>query len=229
MKPHPQSHLRYPLTRLLGTEAGVRVLRELALHGDELTTTLLAQRTGITDQSVRNTLATLSDARLLRRYGHGRAAAYQLDATHPVAQMLIALYRAENERISAIHASIREAAERLDPKPVVVWMYGSAARHQDGPTSDLDLLLVVDDPRLTDQVADEFRRELEAVADEHRLSISVVPISKDDLARMASQDDPFWRNVSRDAFALAGPRPEALLSRMKRDQRVRNPEQVSHG
>ncbi len=229
MKPAPQSHFRYPLTRLLGTEAGVRVLRELALHGGELTTTLLAQRTGITDQSVRNTLATLSGARLLRRYGHGRAAAYQLDPSHPVSRMLIALYQAESQRISAIYASVREAAERLEPRPVAVWMYGSVARHEDGPASDLDLLLIVDDAHLTEQLADAFRRELEAVEDEHRLTISVVPVNKDDVVRLSTQDDPFWRAVTRDAFVLVGPRPEALLARLKSSQRTRAPKEASRG
>jgi predicted nucleotidyltransferase len=215
MKPAPQSHLRYPLTRLLGTEAGVRVLRELALHGGELTTTLLSQRTGITDQSVRNTLATLSDARLLRRYGQGRAAAYQLDPAHPVARMLVALFQAESERVGTIYQSIRAAAQALDPRPGAVWMYGSTARHQDGPLSDLDLLVIVDEADLTDRLADAFRAGLEPLEEEHRLTISVVPLSLDDVARLSANDEPFWRAVVRDAVALVGPRPEALLSTLK--------------
>lgn len=61
MRPAPQSFLRYPLTTLLGAEASVRVLRELALHGEELTTALVAGRTGLSNQSVRNVLVTLSE------------------------------------------------------------------------------------------------------------------------------------------------------------------------
>lgn len=224
--PAPQSHLRYPLTRLLGTEAAVRVLRELSLHGDELTTTVLARRTGITDQSVRNTLATLARAGVLKTYGQGRAAAYQLDASHPVARMLVTLFRTEDQRIKTIYESIRKAAERLGPRPLAVWMFGSAARHQDDLQSDVDLLLIVDGASLTDHLADAFRDELAGVEEEQRLSISVVPLSGDDVMRLAREDDPFWRAVESDAVALDGPRPETLLSRLKAGQAA---VQGSHG
>lgn len=220
MKTAPQSHLRYPLTRLLGTEAGVRVLRELALHGEELTTSLLARRTGITDQSVRNALAVLGRAGVLRTYGQGRAASYQLDASHPVAGMLITLFRAEDQRIPALYASIRQAAERLPFPPLAVWMFGSAARHQDDMQSDLDLLLIVADAEETERLADAFRDELAGVENEQRITISVVPLSADDVLRLARDDDPFWRAVTTDAVALHGPRPEGLLATLKRGRRA---------
>lgn len=224
--PSPQSHLRYPLTRLLGTEAAVRVLRELALHGEELTTTLLARRTGITDQSVRNALATLRRAGVLKTYGQGRAAAYQLDASHPVARLLVALFRAEDQRVRSIYDSIRRAAERLGPRPLAVWMFGSAARHEDDLQSDLDLLLIAGDASLTDHLADAFRHELAAVEEEQRLTISVVSLSGDDVVRLAREDDPFWRAVRSDAVVLQGPRPERLLSRLSTGQA---PVQDGHG
>jgi DNA-binding transcriptional ArsR family regulator len=215
VRPAAQSHFHFPLTRLLGSEAAVRVLRELALHGDELTTTSLSRRVGITDQSVRNALAKLSDAGVLRRYGQGRAAAYQLDATHPVARMLIALFQAEDQRVKTIHAMIRQAVEQLHPRPLAVWMFGSAARREDGVGSDLDLLLIVNDPDLTDLLADAFREALAPLEEEHRLAISVVPLSAEDVVRLAENDDPFWRAVTRDAFSLHGPRPESMVPRLK--------------
>jgi predicted nucleotidyltransferase len=213
--PVPQSHLRFPLTRLLGTDASVRVLRELALHGEELTTTLLARRTGITDQSVRNAVATLGRAGVLKTYGQGRAVAYQLDAGHPVAQMLITLFRAEDRRVRTINDSVRHAAEQLEPQPLAVWMFGSAARHQDDLESDLDLLLIVEDASITDHLADVFRDALADIEAVHRLTISVVPLSADDVVRLAREDDPFWRAVSADAVVLQGPRPESLVFRLR--------------
>jgi predicted nucleotidyltransferase len=213
--PAPQSYLRYPLTRLLGTEAAVRVLRELALHGEELTTTLLARRTGITDQSVRNALGTLARAGVLKMYGQGRAAAYQLDARHPVAQLLVALFRSEDQRIKSIYDSIRRAAERLSPPPLAVWMFGSTARHEDDLQSDLDLLLVAGDASLTDHLSEAFRDALAALEEEQRLTISVVPLSGADVVRLAREEDPFWRAVTSDAVVLHGPRPETLLSRLR--------------
>jgi predicted nucleotidyltransferase len=224
MRPAPHSKLQLPLTRMLNSDPAVRVLRELALHGDELTTTLLSRRVGITDQSVRNALRTLDDAGVLRRYGQGRAAAYQLDAAHPVARMLIALFHAEDQRIKTIYSQIRQAAERVNPQPLAVWMFGSAARREDGFDSDLDLLLIVDDPERTEDLADAFRNELAEAQEAQRLTISVVPLNVADVVRLARTDDPFWRAVSGDAVALYGPRPESLLSQRKANRQIRSAE-----
>lgn len=226
MRPSPQSYLRYPLSTLLSSEASVRVLRELALHGRELTTTLLARRTGVTLQSVRNVLAVLRDAGLLRIYGQGRAASYQLDAAHPLAPMLIDLFVSEHQRAIALRASIREVAEHVDP--LAVWIYGSVARGQDRIGSDLDLLVIVDDDEETERVAGDVREQVAAVEEEHRVQISVVALSGADVLRLARSGDAFWREVTSDADPLHGPGPESLLSRLKRMQRSQ-PAEVLHG
>ncbi|HEV2147191.1 MAG TPA: nucleotidyltransferase domain-containing protein [Longimicrobiaceae bacterium] len=207
----------------------MRVLRELALHGGELTTTLLARRTGVTDQSVRNVLRVLGRADLLRVYGQGRAAAYQLDASHPVAAMLIQLFRAEDQRISALYDRIARAARQLDPPPLAVWVFGSVARGEDRAGSDLDLLLVVDEDGAAERAADTFREELAGVEREHRVTISVVPVSGTDVLRLARTDDPFWREMLSDAVVLHGRRPESLLSRLESRQRPAPPADAHDG
>jgi predicted nucleotidyltransferase len=225
MRPTVQSYLRYPLSALLGSEASVRVLRELALHGSELTTTLLARRTGVTDQSVRNVLAVLKEAALLRIYGQGRSASYQLDAGHPLAALLIDLFVAEHQSAKAVRASIREAAEQVDP--LAVWVYGSVARGQDRIGSDLDLLLVVEEDADTERIADEFREHALEVGKAYRIPISVVAVSGADVLRLARTEDSFWREVVSDAEPLHGPGPEGLVSRLKRLQRATA--EVPHG
>ena len=214
MRPTQQSFLRFPLSTLLGTATGVRVLRELALHGNELSTGLIARRTGLTVQSVRSTIAELLSAKLLRVYGQGRAASYELDATHPVAAMLIDLFRAEDARLKAVYASVTAAARRVTPPPSAVWMYGSTARGEDRVHSDLDLLMVIDDEGAVARAADRFREEMAGVEAEHRLSISVVPASSGDVVRLARTGDPFWKEILADAVVLHGSRPEVLLSRL---------------
>ena len=43
----PQSAQRYPLTTILGTDATVRLLRELARHGGQLSAPDLMRRSGL--------------------------------------------------------------------------------------------------------------------------------------------------------------------------------------
>jgi predicted nucleotidyltransferase len=225
MRPASQSYLRHPLSSLLGSEAVVRVLRELALHGRELSTPLPARRTGLTDPSVRSVLAQLRDARLLRVYGQGRAASYQLDVAHPLGAMLLELFIREDQRPKSLFDALRDAAERLGV--LALWLFGSAARGQDRVGSDLDLLLAVEDEAEVDRVADAFRDVVAEIGEEQRLTISVVPVSGDDVLRLAGTDDPFWRELLADAQPLHGPGPQSLLAALKRARRSRA--EVPHG
>lgn len=216
MRPKPLSFLRHPLSTLLGTEASVRVLRELALHGNELTTTVLAQRTGITDQSVRNIVNSLLPTGVLKVYGQGRATSYQLDVKHPIGRSLLNLFHAEEERLEAIRRAVARAAQQMAPSPLAVWVFGSVARREDRPDSDLDLLLVVEDDDTTERDAVIFRDLLESLQREQQIMVSVVPLSSRDIERMSGAGDPFWNEILRDAIPWHGKRPEALARSLRR-------------
>jgi predicted nucleotidyltransferase len=224
MRPKRQSFLRHPLSTLLGTEASVRVLRELALHGNELTTTVLAKRTGITDQSVRNVVNSLLPAGVLTVYGQGRAASYRLDVEHPLGQSLLTLFRAEEERMEAVRRAVLGAAQQMAPPPLAVWVFGSVARREDRPDSDLDLLLVVEDDGTTERDAATFRNQLESLHREQQITVSVVPVSSRDIERLSDTEDPFWSELLRDAIPWHGKRPEALASSLRQRRGAAPPE-----
>jgi predicted nucleotidyltransferase len=225
-----QSFLRHPISALLGTEASVRVLRELALHGTELTTTVLAQRTGVSDQSVRNVVNGLRPTGVLDVYGQGRAASYRLDVAHPIGRALLDLFRAEEERAENIQRAVATAAQQLAPPPLAVWLFGSVARRTDLPTSDLDLVLAVEDDATAERDANRFRDLLEATQREQQISVSVVPLSSKDIERLSATGDPFWKEILRDAISWYGKRPEALVRSLKRKSRSAPPQrEIAHG
>lgn len=219
MRSKPQSFLRHPLSTLLGTDASVRVLRELALYGSALTTTMRAQRTGITDQSVRNVVHALRPTGVLEQFGQGRASAYGLDVEHPLGRALRGLFRAEEERVEAIYATVASAARPMVPPPLAVWVFGSVARHEDRPDSDPDLLLVVAEDGTTERDAGTFRDLLEETERAQQITVSVIPLSGADVVRLAGAGDSFWRELLRDAIVWHGVRPEALAATLARKHR----------
>lgn len=219
MRATAESFLRRPLSLLLGTKASVRVLRELALHGNALTTTAIARRTGITDQSVRNTLKTILPTGVLDVFGQDRSSSYRLDVHHPIGHALLALFRAERERVEAIREAVASAAQGMTPSPLAVWLFGSVARGEDEPGSDLDLLLVVDGDETADREANRFRDLLADLEREHQITISVVPMSTSDVERMAGAGEPLWKELMRDAVAWHGGRPETLVRAHRRRAR----------
>jgi hypothetical protein len=210
-----QSMQRYPLTSVLGTDAGVRLARELALHGGQLSAPELVRRTGLAKASVARGLEALVGAGLVGTAGTGRAVLYRLCPEHPLATPLSALFEAEARRFQDILDSAMRAAESSGPGLVALWLFGSVARGEDQADSDVDLALVAE-PEALPRLADAFRDAL--VQPSHAIGFrpSVVALGADDVVRLASQRDPWWTSSTADALPLIGGRPEELAAALAR-------------
>lgn len=208
-----ESVLRHPLTTILGAKANVRVLRELFGHGGELAAPALVRRTGLAQSSVREALIALEETGIVQMLGQGRVRLYRVARNHPLAGALEALFQAEADRYEAILAIIRDAAREFGDDVLAVWLYGSVARREDGPTSDVDIAVVIKPDAVT-RVADGIRERLMDAEDRLLFHLSVVPVDEDDIRRLDRESDPWWRDIQRDGIALIGRRPADFLRRL---------------
>jgi predicted nucleotidyltransferase len=180
---------------MLGNETNVRLLRELSRHGGQLSAPDLVRRTGLAKTSVWAGLASLEEMDLVSVAGTGRARLYSMRADHPLRGALDTLFEAEERRFEAVLEAVREAARGCGPGVVAVWLYGSLARGEDRPGSDLDVAIVAAEDALAD-VSDAMRDALHSAGMKLGFRPSVVGI------------DP--ADVARDAVVLLGPRPDEL-------------------
>lgn len=88
--------------------------------------------------------------------------------------------------------------ERYGERYRGLWLYGSEARGEARPDSDVDLLLVLRD-------ADRPTREIDRIADvladfnlRYGVLLSVLPV---DEKTLQTAEGPFWRNVRREGIA----------------------------
>jgi hypothetical protein len=116
----PQSAQRYPLTAILGTEANVRLLRELFRNGGQMSAPLLEGRTGLAKASVWAALAALEGTGIVACAGTGRTHLYSIRADHPLSGCLDALFEAEEARFAAIRDAVRSAAAANGPVVIAV-------------------------------------------------------------------------------------------------------------
>lgn len=207
-----QSHLRYPLNALLGTPVAVRTLRELYDFGDPLSPVTIAERAQVTAHGVRKALRGLVEARIVEPVGQGRSVSYRIRSAHPLAGALEALFRAESERVTAVFAGLRTAADRLDPSPIALWVYGSVARGDDTPASELEVALVAPGES-GESLAYTFHDEVQELATAHGLTISIIGLGPGELLRYSS-NERWWRGVSDPAIPIVGPPPVELPSRL---------------
>ena len=95
---------------------------------------------------------------------------------------------------------VNQVRERYDGQVLATLLYGSQARGEAAPDSDLDLLVItaVADPFLHDSL-----RSLGArVSLEHNVLLSVLTISQDDWANMAAQRFSLWQNIHAEGVEL---------------------------
>lgn len=204
-----QSHLRYPLTSLLGSPGNVRVLRALTADRSPQSAPQLAAVAGLTPQGARLVLDVLVRQRLVTAHGSGRAQLYELNVSHPLASSLATLFQNEQRRWDGLLAAIREVLDRKGTAVSSAWLYGSVARGEDSPSSDLDIALVV----RSQAVVDRIREDLMPLEDAQQVRISLTALTPKEFAALPHHD-PWWTNVVRDGRVLKGSAPEQARRRL---------------
>lgn len=210
-----QSALRFPLTRILGSVANVKTLRELVRHGGELSAPSVCIRTGLSTRAVQLSLRALKEMNVIRSLGSGRTRLYRRRRSHPLSQILVDLFRQEENRFDSIVGKVREAAEACHPQLMAAWIYGSVSRGKDRPDSDLDIALVVS-PETATRVEYLVREALLPAEEEFVFHASVVTLDTKDVIQLSSQSDPLWTGLRNDAMTILGDSPEVLLTRLLR-------------
>jgi predicted nucleotidyltransferase len=209
----PQSHFRNPLSWILASEGAVRVLRELARHGGEQSIPALADAARLSKGAVRRLVQDdLAAAGIVERVGTGRNVLYRLRGDHPLRGTLDRLFEEEGAHAQRVLDALAEAARGAAPNVLAVWVYGSIARGEDVPGSDLDVALVLPDSD-PDPAVRRYRAALAPVLDREQTGVSVVGLSGADVERLAAADDPWWRNLVADALPVLGPPPTVLARR----------------
>jgi predicted nucleotidyltransferase len=214
-----QSAFRYPLSTVFSGQVAVRVSRELYVHGGPLTIRELVARTGATRKSVSVVVNSLLSLGLVRRVGSAQAGLFQAVTEHPFSSPLAALFGAEDERVRNTYDAVRKAAAETFPTPLAVWLYGSVARGEDTPTSDLDVAVCAHDDEV-EEVVDAMREALRPAGEQLAVRFSLVGLSPRDIIRLASERDPFWTSLVQDARSLSGPRPEDFLRLRRHEQQL---------
>lgn len=145
-----------------------------------------------------------------------------LQETRPPAH----LYRLNREHVAALAVSalagqreellrrMREHVGRWSVPPTGVWLFGSAARGDGGPDSDIDVLVIrrkgveEDDPVWQAQISDLAERAWRWSGN----SCETLEMSESEAVSLARSGERLADELRRDAVPLAGPPLRRLLS-----------------
>ena len=167
------------LEALFGGPGRTAVLRLLAEQSSELTGRQVAELVGMSQPGIAGTLQHLAGLGVVQRRRAGQAILHQLDRENLLVQTIVLpALAAEANLIEDLKTALRAAFGSL---AVSLVLFGSVARGESAPGSDIDVLVVTDsqaNAAAAMQVADDvglrfFRR--------YGMPLSVIVTAKDDL------------------------------------------------
>lgn len=154
-----------PLDEILHGRPGVRLLRSLSLFPTkEFTGRELAREARVPPSTAIAELNRFLEQGLVRRRTAGRAQLWKLDPLQEIAQKLRELFEFEYGLDKELRQALAHGVRRIPGVERAV-LFGSMARRDATPTSDVDLLVVVDSNRRKDAVLAALGPLREAIAE----------------------------------------------------------------
>lgn len=128
---HAQGTLSHPLNQILGTEASVRVLREILLSDIPIGIAELARRTMLQASGLPAVCARLEDLGVIETVGRGRSRQFRRTQRSPLVGPLVNLFTAERTRTLTVMSDIRQRVQSMALR--AAWIEGPVARDEDRP------------------------------------------------------------------------------------------------
>jgi predicted nucleotidyltransferase len=195
--------LPHPLSGLFD-DRRARVLDALLAADGPLSGRDIAKRCGVSPTTAGDALDELADRGLVRVAPRGRALLWQLDEDHAFVRMV----RDWTAGVDAAVAGL--VADTLGETPESVVLFGSAARREDRPDSDVDVLVV----SAGAEGRRGHRRRSYALAQSMRRllgrPVDVVVMDREEMRAQASS--PFVQRIAREGRVLVGMPIPALLA-----------------
>ena len=195
------------LNEVLGTTTKVRLLRVLLRLGSPVSAREAQRLAGVRSaQALGQALTDLTNLGVLDRQVVGRVHLYRVRSGLDLDAPLRALFEAEGERPDLLYdivsAAVHEMAVAEDVRGVI--LYGSSARGDAGPKSDVDLLVVIRDPERQGRTEDAMRQAEEQAAERLGLRLSPYVISVQSLRSRYRSRDPLMLSIEQEGRRFFG-------------------------
>ncbi len=133
--------IHHPLDEALATWSHIAILRALQDSAQGLTGREIARQAGLSHRACYRALARLEQLHVLQRQRGGKTHFLRLNRRHQlVSKAILPLFTAERNFSSEFYSVLRK---RLGRYALSVILFGSVARKQERPESDVDLCFVV--------------------------------------------------------------------------------------
>lgn len=201
----------HPLDDLLGQKSKVRILRYLANSGLELNGRQIAHEIGMSPWVCHQALGALRDQGILLMRNVGNTHLYRLNREHYMVQeLLLPLFQKERALLETV---ITEITDGLPASVLSLILYGSVARSEEQPFSDIDVLAVTATEEDTAVVEQFFLQKNASLVPRFGNTVAALVVSVEGLRSRVAEGEPLMAEILQTGRAVYGIHPARLLLR----------------
>lgn len=198
------------LEDVLGQRSKVSILRILH-HETGLTGRAIAKKAGLSPRAAQQALQELQAQGILQRRVAGAAYLFALNRErYLVKHILSPLFENEEGWRDAMMTELRRALPRQGMVSII--LFGSMARGESRPGSDLDVMILVEDPMPVAEVAARVRSKSAEFLAIFGMMISPHVLSRREFVARFDRKDKLVRNVVKEGRVVFGKRFEEVLA-----------------
>ncbi|MHB1016508.1 MAG: nucleotidyltransferase domain-containing protein [Coriobacteriia bacterium] len=190
---------------LLGSRSRIAVLRLLLGVDVPLNASQIAARTGLTRPAVASVLANLSAIGAIRSSPAGRATIHWLNRDSVYVENLVGPIFEAEQRLP--EDMLDDLAGAFHDGTVSVILFGSYARGEQTPASDVDVALVTADGAAAAAVESAAADHATAFRDKFGASLSYLIYTIDEARSLSSASPGFLESIKRDGILVSGLNP----------------------
>lgn len=202
-----------PLDGILDSKSKIRILRFLCRKGGEWSGRRLAAELSMNPVTAHRALRELREATLLDFRKTGSSFSYSLRDSHTLVRgVLRPLFEGEALALDHLADLLREQIQKnLRTEVVSAAIYGSLARGEEQPTSDIDLFVLVRSAEAKRKTQEVFERSWQTLSAEFGNSLAVYVNLIGEARDKRRRRLPLLENILRDHRLIWGKPLEEML------------------
>jgi len=197
-----RSILRTPLNSVFSAPSHIAVIRALMDSLEGMSGREVARQAGINHQSCTQAIARLEGIGVLQRHGAGRTQLIGLNReSFLVKELLMPLLKKERMFFATIKEEIKSY---FKGKTISVIIFGSTARKEESPRSDLDVCIIVKDAKMkrkTQSIIDQITSKLFMTLS---IKLSSFVFTLNEAKSRIKVSDPLFKSIASDGILLTG-------------------------
>lgn len=195
------------LNEVLGSTTKVQILRALMPLGARVSGNEARALAGVRSKSAMlGALRALVDLGIVERDDTRRIQLFRINRNHDLVPPLTALFTAEGERFARLRTALEEVLDggAVREHTLSIILFGSNARGDAKPGSDVDLLVVVRDEPAVEPVHDAVIGAYPELWRRFGLRISPYVLDRDRVRERYRDGDPLMQNIASEGRTLYG-------------------------